>query len=221
MSPGRIKLPSQTAALAGIPAGVQASGPWVGRRQLFVRFASEAETATLYTADALRGELKRLVARSRYHSIAVAGRDPLAEGEYLVAAFEGGAPIPVMLAHDGQRPEALAPLLSWIALVQVEVDGTEREPALERACATLALAADKQVKHALVIAPAADSSDALLLRVVERAAAASVRTEVVVHPTVESLTDPDRRWILWLERATEVHEDVRVVPRLPAPTGMR
>jgi hypothetical protein len=221
MSPGRIKLPSQTAALAGIPAGVQASGPWTGRRQLFVRFANEAETATLYTAEALKGELKRLVARSRYHSIAVAGRDPLAESEYLVAAFQDGAPIPVMLAHDGQRPESLAPLLPSIALVQVEVDGTEREPALERACATLALAADTQVKHALVIAPAADSSDAILLRVVERAAAASVRTEVVVHPTVESLTDPDRRWILWLERATQVHDDVRVVPRLPGPTGMR
>lgn len=221
MSPGRIKLPSQTAALAGIPAGIQALGPWAGRRQLFVRFASEAETATLYTADALKGELKRLAARSRYHSIAVAGRDPLAESEYLIAALRGGAPIPVMLAHDGQRPDALEPLLSSIALVQVEVDGTEQEPVLERACATLALAANKQVRHALVIAPVADSSDALLLRVVERAAAASVRTEVLVQPSVDSLSDPDRRWILWLERATQVHDDVRVVPRLPAPTGMR
>lgn len=221
MSPGRVKLPSQTAALAGIPAGVQASGPWSGRRQLFVRFASEAETATLYTAEALKGELKRLAGRSRYHSIAVAGRDPLSESEYLVAAFQGGAPIPVMLAHDGQRPEALQALVSSIALVQVEMDGTEAEPVVERACETLKLAADKQVKHALVITPAADSSDALLLRVVERAAAASVRTEVVVHPTVESLSDPDRRWILWLERAAQVHDDVRVAPRLPAPTGMR
>jgi hypothetical protein len=221
MSAGRIKLPSQTAALAGIPAGIQALGPWSGRRQLFVRFASEAETATLYTADALKGELKRLVARSRYHSIAVAGRDPLAESEYLVAAFHGGAPIPVMLAHDGQRPDALAALLSLIALVQVEVDGTEPEPMLERACTTLALAGERDVAHALVIAPAADSSDALLLRVVERAAAASARTAVIVHPTVGGLTDPDRRWVLWLERATQVHDDVRVVPRLPAPTGMR
>jgi hypothetical protein len=221
MSSGRIKLPSQTAALAGIPAGIQALGPWSGRRQLFVRFASEAETATLYTADALKGELKRLVARSRYHSIAVAGRDPLAESEYLVAAFHGGAPIPVMLAHDGQRPDALGALLSSIALVQVEVDGTEPEPVIERACTTLALAAEKQVEHALVIAPAADSSDALLLRVVERAAAASARTAVIVHPTAASLTDPDRRWVLWLERATQVHDDVRVVPRLPGPTGMR
>jgi hypothetical protein len=221
MSPGRIKLPSQTAALAGIPAGVQASGPWSGRRQLFVRFASEAETATLYTAEALKGELKRLVGRSRYHSIAISGRDPLAESEYLVAAFQGGAPIPVMLAHDGQRPDGLGALLPSLALVQVEMDGTEGEPVLECACETLALAADKQVKHALVITPPMDSSDALLLRVVERAAAASVRTEVVVHPTVESLTGPDRRWILWLERAAQVHDDVRVMPRLPAPTGMR
>jgi hypothetical protein len=34
------------AALAGVPAGVQSLGPWAGRRQLFVRFAGEAETAS-------------------------------------------------------------------------------------------------------------------------------------------------------------------------------
>lgn len=221
MSAGRIKLPSQTAALAGIPAGIQAAGPWSGRRQLFVRFASEAETATLYTSEALRGELKRLAARSRYHSIAVAGRDPLAEGEYLTAVFGDGAPLPVMLDHDGQRPEALAPLLGSLALVQVGVDGTESDPTLERVCRSLALAAGKQVRHALVISPASETSDALLLRIVEQARAASAETTVVVHPTVESASDPDRRWIVWVERASQLHGDVRVMPRLPAPTGMR
>ena len=35
-----------TAALAGVPAGLQAQGVWSGRRQIFVRFAAEAETAT-------------------------------------------------------------------------------------------------------------------------------------------------------------------------------
>ena len=125
MTPSRTKLPSQTAALAGIPAGIQAAGPWSGRRQLFVRFANEAETATMYTADALRSELKRLSARSRYHSIAIAGRDPLAEGEYLAAALSGETPLPVMLDHDGQRPEALEPLLRSLALVQVSLSGTE------------------------------------------------------------------------------------------------
>ena len=221
MSHGRAKLPSQTAALAGIPAGVQAAGPWSGRRQLFVRFADEAETATMYTAEALKSELKRLVARSRYHSIAIAGRDPLAEGEYLAAAFDEGAPLPVMLDHDGQRPEALEPLLRMLALVQVEVDGREAEPVLERACTSLAHAARKHVKHALVIAPVSETSDALLLRIVEQAGAASKEAEIIVHPTAESLADADRRWILWLERASQVHGDVRVVPRLPAPTGMR
>ena len=219
MTPGRAKLPSQTAALAGIPAGIQAAGPWSGRRQLFVRFASEAETATMYTADALRSELKRLSARSRYHSIAIAGRDPLGESEYLAAALGGETPLPVMLDHDGQRPEALEPLLRSIALVQVSVSGTESEIVLERASASLALAAGKQVKHALVISPASETSDAVLLRIVERAAAASAETEIVLHPTAESVSD--RRWIVWLERASQVHGNVRIVPSLPAPTGMR
>ena len=221
MNASRTKLPSQTAALAGIPAGIQAAGPWSGRRQLFVRFASEAETATIYTSEALKSELKRLAARSRYHSIVVAGRDPLAEVEYLAAAFSEGAPLPVMLDHDGQRPEALETLLRALALVQVCLNGAESDPALERACASLALAADKQVKHALVIVPALETSDALLLRVVERAGGASAETAIVVHPTLESVSDPDRRWILWLERASQLHGDVRVLPRVPAPTGMQ
>ena len=221
MSPSRVKLPSQTAALAGIPAGIQAAGPWSGRRQLFVRFADEAETAAIYTSEALRGELKRLAARSRYHSIAITGRDPLAEGEYLAAVLGDGAPLPVMLDHDGQRPEALEPLLRSLALVQIDVDGTESDPALERVYASLALAAGKHVKHALVIAPAPDTSDARLLRIVERAGGASGETEIIVHPSLESARDPDRRWVAWLERASQVHGDVRVVPRLPAPTGMK
>ncbi|MDA1080580.1 MAG: hypothetical protein O2973_02720 [Gemmatimonadetes bacterium] len=44
--------PVPAAALAGVPAGVQAQGVWMGRRQLFVRFAGEAETATMYSATA-------------------------------------------------------------------------------------------------------------------------------------------------------------------------
>jgi hypothetical protein len=219
MTPGRAKLPSLTAALAGIPAGIQAAGPWSGRRQLFVRFAHEAETATMYTADALRSELKRLSARSRYHSVAIAGRDPLAESEYLAAALSGETPLPVMLDHDGQRPDALEPLLRLLSLVQVSLSGSESDFVLERATASLALAADKQVKHALVLSPASETSDAALLRIVERAGIASAETEIVLHPTAESVSD--RRWILWLERATQVHANVRIVPSLPAPTGMR
>jgi hypothetical protein len=221
MSVSRTKLPSQTAALAGIPAGIQATGPWIGRRQLFVKFAEEAETATMYTAEALRGELTRLAGRSRYHSIAVAGRDPLAEAEYLLAALSTNAPLPVMLDHDGQRPDALEALLKTLVLVQVAVDGCEPPAAIERASASLALAAKKQVKHALVIIPAAAASDVQLWRIVEQTHAASAETAIVVHPTVESASDSDRRWILWLERAAHVHGDVRVLPRLPAPTGQR
>lgn len=221
MSLGRSKLPSQTAALAGIPAGIQAAGPWIGRRQLFVKFAEEAETATMYTADALKAELTRLAARSPYHSIAISGRDPLAESEYLLAALGSGAPLPVMLDHDGQRPEALEPLLRVLSLMQVALDGCETASVIERACASLALAAKKQVKHAVVVVPAAAASDAHLLRVVEQVHAASGETSIILHPSIETASDADRRWILWLERAVHVHDDIRVVPRLPAPTGLR
>ena len=38
------------------------------------------------------------------------------------------------------------------------------------------------------------------------------------NPTIDSLSE-DRRWLLWLERASAVHSDVRLLPQLPEPTG--
>jgi organic radical activating enzyme len=207
------------AALAGIPSGVRSTGPWAGRRQLFVRFARVAETATMWTADALRNELMRLVQRSTYHSIAICGGDPLGEADFLAAALDG-APLSVMLDHDGQRPEALDGLIKSLALVQVTLAGDEDEEAVSRAMATIRHAADKHVAHALVLMAKADPSDGRLLRIVEQAKEASAETAVVVHPTIDSLSE-DRRWLLWLERASAAHGDVRLLPQLPEPTGTR
>jgi organic radical activating enzyme len=213
--------PPLAAALAGVPAGIRATGPWTGRRQLFVKFARVAETATMYTAEALRTEIARLAQRSVYHSIAISGGDPLSEAEFLAAAFDGGAPLAVMLDHDGQRPDALDRIIDALALVQVTLTGGEEVAALERAMATLARAAQKHVAHALVLTPEADTSDGQLLRIVEQSKAASGETSVVLHPAPDTLSGGSRRWINWLERAAAVHGDVRILSQLPGPTGVR
>ena len=174
----------------------------------------------MYTADALRTELARLVQRSVYHSISISGGDPLGETDFLAAAFEGGAPLGVMLDHDGQRPEALDRVIGCLAMVQVTLSGAEDDAVVARAVATLQRAAEKQVAHALALLPEADPSDGRLLRIVEQASAASAETSVVVHPSTDSLSG-DRRWLAWLERAAVVHSDVRLLSRLPEPTGMR
>lgn len=215
------KLPSFSAALAGIPAGVQTLGPWSGRRQLFVKFAEEAETATIYSAEALKGELKRLSARSKYHSVAIVGRDVLAEDEFLLAAFGEAGVLPLMLDHDGQRPDALERLLRTLSLVQVTLDGTEKASSLERTCATLRLAASTHVAHAVAIVPADALSDGPLFRIVEQIHDASGDTQIVVHPVVEQSVEHDRRWVVWLERAMAVHGDVRVLPRWPTKPASR
>jgi len=219
MTPSGKALPPG-AALAGIPSAIRATGPWAGRRQLFVKFAGIAETATMFTADALRSELTRLTQRSVYHSIAICGGDPLGEAEFIAAALAGGAPLGVMLDHDGQRPEALDRVIGSLALVQVTMTGTEDDAAVGRAMATVRRAAEKRVTHAIALLPEANPSDGRLLRIVEQAQAASAETSVVVHPTTESMSS-DRSWLAWLERATGVHGDVRLLARLPAPTGMR
>ena len=211
-----------TAALAGIPAGLQAQGVWSGRRQLFVRFAAEAETATMYTADALANEIKRSTGRSAFHSISISGRDPLANVDYLCAAFEKApTTLPVMLDSDGQRPEGINELRSVITLAQVTLEGASVESLVERAMQSLKAAANVSLQHALVVCVDERMSDAVTLRIVEQAHAASQSTMIVLHPGTGTPLDRDRRWMTLLERAAALHPDVRVALRLPPPTGMR
>jgi hypothetical protein len=108
--------PVLTAALAGVPSGIQAQGVWQGRRQLFVRFAGEAETATMYRADALAREIDRILGRSLYHSISISGRDALGNPDFLAAVLgQVTTKTPVMADTDGERPEAITALKSWLS----------------------------------------------------------------------------------------------------------
>jgi hypothetical protein len=211
-----------TAALAGIPAGLQAQGVWEGRRQLFVRFAAEAETATMYTADALASELRRGTSRSSFHSISISGRDPLSNVEYICAAFDKvSTDLPVMLDIDGQRPAEIAELKKFVKLAQVTLEGPTLEMQSERALESLRVAAGAGMGHALVVSVDGGTTDAHVLRVIERAHEVSGATVVVVHPSTGAPVDRDRRWTTLFERICALHGDVRLALRLPPPTGMR
>lgn len=212
------------AALAGVPAGVQALGPWAGRRQLFIKFAGEAETATMYMTPALIRELQRQMGRSTFHSVAIAGRDPLGSVPFLKAALDAAAPkIPVMLDTDGLRPEELPELLAHLALVQVTVEFSGNEAVLDHVIETLRVAAKGKVAHALALVPREDTTDSVLMRLIQEAHGASAETQVVIHPPVGSDGNPtlDRRWATLLEQAVAVHADTRLAVKLPPPTGLR
>lgn len=217
-------VPMVAAALSGVPAGVQSLGPWAGRRQLFVRFAGEAETATMYTATALVRELSRQMSRSTFHSIVIGGRDALGNVPFLLAALEAAKPaIPVMLDTDGQRPEALAELLPHLALVQATVEFIGGDAMLDHAVATVTTAAKGGCAQALALCPREDSTDSLILRLVEETHAASADAQIVIHPFLsgESTATLDRRWATLLDQALAVHADVRLSLRIPPPTGLR
>lgn len=212
------------AALAGVPAGVQSQGVWAGRRQLFVRFAGEAETATMYSSAALVRELERQLSRSKFHSIAIGGRDPLANQAFLIAALElAKPPVPVMLDTDGQRPEALGRLVPFLSLVQVTVDLWVPDATLAHVIETIAEASRAGCAHALVFCPREDTADGQLLRLVERAHGASPDTQIVIHPPSPTGEQPvlDRRWATLLDQVMTMHADVRLALRLPPPTGLR
>jgi organic radical activating enzyme len=212
------------AALAGVPSGVQAQGVWIGRRQLFIRFAGEAETATMYTATALVRELERQISRSRFHSISIGGRDPLANVPFLRAALEEiPSSIPVMLDTDGQRPGAIRDIVDRLALVQVTVEFTGPDAAITHAMSTITASAAAGRRHALVLVPRDDTTDAQVLRIIQQASDASPAVEVVLHPWLPAGDAPmlDRRWSTLLEQAMAQHADCCLALRLPPPTGLR
>ena len=217
------RLTGPTAALAGTPAGIQGHGIWAGRRQLVVRFAGEAETAVMYTAEALAQELQRLLAKSAFHSLGIGGRDTLGHAEYLAAVFGAWEPtLPVLLDTDGQRPEAVRELKKWVTVVQVTLPGDAGAAIVERALHTVREAAEAGLEHALALDVTDQTSDGQLLRIVEQAHETSERTAVVVHPSAQAeAAGLDRRWTTLLEQATMRHADVRFVRRIPPPLGLR
>lgn len=212
-----------TAAIAGISPGVQSQGVWAGRRQLFVRFAAEAETAVLYSGEMLIKQIDRAIAQSPLHSISFCGREPLASSAMIASAFESWRPsVPVMLDCDGQRPEALSEIVSGMAMVQVTHDFRDAPAQVERALTSLQTAARAGKEHAVVLAPTDGTSDGQIVRFVEQAHAAVPRAVIVLHPIpMVDRISLDRRYASLLERAMAIHPDIRLAIRIPGPVGVR
>jgi hypothetical protein len=215
--------PVLTAALAGVPSGIQAQGVWQGRRQLFVRFAGEAETATMYRADALAREIDRILGRSLYHSISISGRDALGNPDFLASVLgQVTTKTPVMADTDGERPEAITALKSWLTLVQVTLELSANSRPIDRPLETLRTASAAGCDHALVLMARDDTSDAQLIRIVEQAHGASAGTMIVVHPgPAGERPTLDRRWATLIEQAIGIHGDTRLALRIPGPAALR
>lgn len=211
-----VSAPGPGAALVGVLPGVQGVGVWMGRRQLFVRFAGEAETAVMYSAAALAEELRRLAARATFHSIALTGRDPLGNVECLQAALaEANLSLPVLAESDGQRPEAVRALAPQLSMLQLCCDGTVGATMLGRLYASLATAVECGLEHSLVLEPGEHTTDAQLLRLVEQSHAVSERVVIIIHPEEMPGGGPlDPRWSQLLAQAAELHGDVRLLRRL-------
>jgi organic radical activating enzyme len=211
------------AAIAGIVPGVQSQGVWTGRRQLFVRFAGEAETAVLYTAEMLIRQLVRAVERSPFHSISLSGHDPLANAELIVELFDRWRPpIPVMIDCDGQRPETIPLVTRGVTMIQVTCSFDDGPASLERAVASLVRAAAAEREHAVVLSPHDGTSDGQILRFVEQTHAAAPGTKIVVHPALgANRASVDERYAGLLEQAMAIHHDTVLLMRVPGPVGAR
>ncbi|MGH8528214.1 MAG: hypothetical protein ACREXY_29530, partial [Gammaproteobacteria bacterium] len=132
------------------------------------------------------------------------------------------AKVPVMLDTDGQRPGVIERLQPFVQLIQITVDTTVEEPALERIAESVRVCDKLGLAAAVAIAGRDNASDSDYLRIVESVAAASTRTAIVMHPSPAEERKPlDRRWSMLVEQATIRQPDVRVVLRLNGPVTPR
>lgn len=212
-----------TAAIAWIRAGVQAQGVYTGYRQLIVRFAAEAETATLYNGSMLLRNVQRALAQSPVHSVALGGHDPLASAALFAEAFDGEAPgVPVIVDCDGQRPDAIPTVARSIAVVQVVLAGSESTAVTDRALETLGGAEREGIGAALAVVMTDRTTDAQVLRLLEQTSGAAPGTKIVVHVSSPSEpAPPDARYAALMEEAVSISRDVRLLARLPVPLGLR
>ncbi len=212
-----------TAAIAWIRSGVQGQGIYTGYRQLIVRFAGEAETATLYNGSMLLRNVERALSQSAVHSVAMGGHDPLASAALFAEAFEGDTPgVPVVVDCDGQRPDAIPMLARSITLVQVALAGSESTAATDRALETLAVAEREGIGAALAVVMTDRTTDAQVLRLLEQANGIAPGTKIVIHVSSPSEpAPPDARYAALMEEAASISRDVRLLARLPVPLGLR
>lgn len=219
------------AAIAGIAPGIQSQGVWMGRRQLFVRFAAEAETAVLYTPEMLARHVARVVDQSPLHSISLSGRDPLASEELICEALgQWISPIPVMVDCDGERPDAVTRIAPYASMIQIVVEFNSAPASLDRAVASLAAADAAGREHAAVLAPHEGTTDGQMLWFIEQTHAAAPGTKIVVHPALQGERTAggrggggplDRRYASLIERGLAIHRDIVLWVRVPSPLGGR
>jgi hypothetical protein len=103
----------------------------------------------------------------------------------------------------------------------MENAGLTSDPMVANALETIKNAGAIKAKPALVISADERTTESAVLRMIEQANAANEAVSVIIHPEEGAPVDRDRHWTLLLERATALHEDVRLALRLPPPTGMR
>lgn len=142
---------SGTAGLQEIFSSIQGEGPWVGRRQVFVRFnachlkCAYCDTPQKPAAERCRVEpvsgsgeavylnnpvsaetvldwIRRFSEQARHHSVSFTGGEPLLYVDFLKTLLPQVAPVlPVYLETSGTQPEALQALLPWIRIVAMDI----------------------------------------------------------------------------------------------------
>jgi ABC-type thiamine transport system ATPase subunit len=127
-----------------------------------------------------------------------------------------------MLETDGQRPSVLEQLQPYLQLVQVTVDTSIEDPALERAAESMKQCLGLGLAAGVAILGRDGASDSDYLRIVESVAGGNSKAMVVMHPSPAEERKPlDRRWSMLVEQATLRHADVRVALRLNGPVTPR
>jgi len=226
----------QEAKISEIFISYQGEGPYLGIKQLFVRFYGcsfncaycDTKPAKFsgYTAYGLNDEIKKM--KENYHSVSLTGGEPLEQTDFLAGwlpLFRESVKKPVYLETNGVLPGALERVVKYVDVIAMDIkipSSTGREPRWNEHRKFLEIAKTKDVFVKLVVTWDTTSNDLIKARDIVREINSKI--PIIIQPVdaIGRIREPSGEYLSRFRRLLEQGgRNVKVVPQKHKAWGVK
>lgn len=224
------------AKISEIFQSYQGEGPYVGVKQVFVRFYgcsfgcafcdTKPKSFESYTKEAL---IKKIASfKGEYHSVSLTGGEPLEQTEFLktfLPSFKREINKPVYLETNGIMHKELSEVINFVDIVAMDIklpSATLKRPLWEEHKKFLEISKAKDVFVKIIITEKTGMSDIFKAKDVIKQVDPKIR--VVLQPVdpIDNIREPSRNYIGDMRRrlSNELF-NVKIVPQFHKAAGIK